>query len=59
MFGTVGLSGYSLGFPIRYVFAKDDDLPAGEVVTADMQLGDVLLLGNLVPHCKCLCSILC
>eukprot|EP01043_Picozoa_sp_COSAG02_P052245 COSAG02_NODE_5597_length_4199_cov_11.472778_2_plen_216_part_00 len=41
---------------IRYVFARDEDLPAGEVVTADMQLGDVLILGNLVPHCKPICS---
>ena len=35
----------------RYVFAKDDDLPAGEVVTADLALGDLFLLGNATPHC--------
>ena len=34
-----------------YVWAKDEDLPSGEIITADMQLGDILLLGNLVPHC--------
>ena len=32
-----------------YVFAKDEDLPQGEVVTAEMEMGDVVLLGNLVP----------
>lgn len=23
----------------------------GEIITADMKLGDIVLLGNLIPHC--------
>lgn len=34
-----------------YVYIEDKDLPAGEVVVCEMKLGDVLLLGNMIPHC--------
>jgi ectoine hydroxylase-related dioxygenase (phytanoyl-CoA dioxygenase family) len=33
-----------------YLYIEEKDLPTGEVVTCNMNMGDVLLLNNLIPH---------